>query len=362
MTCPDGSRGTFSSRLAEVLGIHFDPEHGSPYWIEIARRLGFDPRTRVQTIEELDCFGFMDQHALRSRPLLDFVPRRVASRPEELMIVQTGGSLGDPIWTAYTREDYDAAFVRPFVDAATHVGFPTGGTWLYVGPSGPHVMGRAARSIARANGAIEPFTVDFDSRWAKKLPPESFAAQRYLRHVLDQTLGVIRVQSITHLFSTPPVLAAIGAEMTADERSKIRGVHYGGLALTPEELRRFQQEVFPNAVHLSGYGNTLFGCCLELDASPNRTLRYYPWGSRIHFGVLPNGETKCTDICHRPGARGRCIFTRLDSAMLLINFLERDEIALANPPSDAPAQFKSSGVIEPTPIRNETRMPNLGLY
>lgn len=362
MTRSDCTGDRFAHHLAKVLSTHFDPEHGTPYWIEYAERLGFDPRIRIKMTEDLDCFGLMDRQALCSRPLTDFVPRGLARRLDQLIVVQTGGTLGEPIWTAYTRKDYHAAFVRPFIAAARHVGFPSGGTWLYVGPSGPHVIGRAARSIARATGAMDPFTVDFDSRWAKKLPLDSFAAQRYLQHVVNQAMEVVRLQEITHLFSTPPILAAVGTQMSVEQRSAIHGVHYGGMAIAPDELLRLQRDVFPNAVHLSGYGNTLFGCCLELDTSPGRNLQYFPWGRRILFGVLPEGETRSASILREPGARGRCVFTRLDCTMLLINYCERDEMELTPPPCDGPNGFASLGVRNPQPIRADHAAAAIGLY
>ena len=51
-------------------------------------------------------------------------------------------------------------------------------------------------------------------------------------------------------------------------------------------MKALQTDAFPSAVHLSGYGNTLFGCCLELGVAIGRELIYYPLGDRILFGVL----------------------------------------------------------------------------
>jgi thienamycin biosynthesis protein ThnN len=356
----DGSR--FSGQLAEVLRIHFDPTHGAPHWIELAKRLNIDPRAEIRTINDLHLLGLMDQDALRTRPLSDFIPRSIAQHPDQLVVVQTGGTLGDPMWTSYTREDYEAAFVRPFVEAARHVRFPEGGTWLYVGPSGPHVIGRAARSIARETGAAEPFTVDFDSRWVKKLPAGSFAKDRYLQHVLDQAMAVIEIQPITHLFTTPPVLTALAEEMSPTQRRQIRGVHYGGMAIAREQLAHLQHDDFPQAVHLSGYGNTLFGCCLELDASPGRELRYFPHGDRLVFGALPEPTDDPRLIQFNEHARGRCVFSRLDASMLLVNFVERDEIELVRPTDNSPASFHSLGVLDPGPCLRGESNPPIGIY
>lgn len=351
-----------AARLQAVLRLHFDPVDGAPYWLDRARTLEFDPCREVSSLEDLRRFGLMTAADLRGRPLTDFLPRPVLANLDRLTIVQSGGTTGDPVWTAYTAEDYHAAFVQPFVDAATHVAFPTGGVWLYVGPSGPHVIGRAARSIALAMGAMEPFTVDFDPRWAKKMVPGTFAARRYLTHIIDQAMAVIDSQPVSRLFSTPPILAALGERMTPAQREHIGGVHYGGLALDPSELRRLQIDVYPNARHLSGYGNTLLGCCLELDIAADRVPCYYPHGARLIVGVLPPGETSSDRIQHSPGHSGAGVFTRLDSAMLLINLHERDVFRLAPPPRAGPMAFAWPGLANPHPEPRFSKPLPIGLY
>ncbi len=360
MATLSGVDAGLTERMSEVLRLHFDPIHGSPYWIEFAAQHGLDPQDSIRCTAELAQLGFMDQTALRRRPLTDFIPRCIARHPERLIAVQTGGTLNEPIWTAYSHEEYEAAFVQPFVEAARFVGFPHGGQWLYVGPSGPHVIGRAACSLARALGAMEPFTVDFDSRWARKLPSGSFAAERYLVHVIDQAMAVIETQPISHLFTTPPVLGALSARMTHQQRDRIVGIHYGGMSISRENLLHFQQDVFPRAVHLSGYGNTLNGCCLELNVTKGRELTYFPHGNRLVFGVIPDSANDPALMQFEPGARGRCIFSRLDSTMLLVNFAERDVIELTTP--STVDGFHNVGIRNPHPIGSTPFQPPTGIY
>ncbi len=351
-------------RLRDTCAIHFDPDGGAPYWIDRAGELGFDPRAEIKTVDDLYKLGVMDPASLAARPLADFLPRSGLGPPPHRIVAQTGGTLGHPVWTAYVEAEFDAAFVEPFCAAADHVGFPHGGTWLYVGPSGPHVIGRAAGAIARRLGAAAPFTVDFDVRWARKLPSGSFAAQRYLGHIIDQSLDVIRAQPVTTLFTTPVVLRSLADAMTAAERERIRGVHYGGLAIDPEDLRRFQEDVFPEAVHLAGYGNTLFGCCLELLLRPGRPLRYFPHGDRLVFGVSA-GDLAANDAAPAYGAvgsEGRLVFTRLDRTMFLANLVERDHVRLIAPPADAPPAFALPGVEAPAPICEARAGPAVSLY
>ncbi|MCP4249947.1 MAG: long-chain fatty acid--CoA ligase, partial [bacterium] len=272
------------TRLRDVLAIHFEPEQGAPYWLDRAKELGFDPREKIKRVADLHRLGTMDPKDLATHQLEEFLPRPLLDRKCELIIAQTGGTLGQPAWTAYQENEFRAAFVEPFVVAAGHLRFPAGGTWLFAGPSGPHIIGRAAEAIARSTGSMTPFSVDFDPRWARKLASGSFAAERYLHHIVDQSLAILESQEITVLFSTPVVIRALARCLRPEQRRRIRGVHYGGMAIESSEMEEFQTEIFPKAVHLSGYGNTLFGCCLELSVAAGRELIYYPHGDRILFG------------------------------------------------------------------------------
>jgi hypothetical protein len=340
-------------RLRHVLSIHCDPHGGSAYWLERQATLGLDLRRELRTVDDLHRLPEMTPRDLCHRPLLDFVPRSMHAKRSDWVLAQTGGTTGNPVWTVYSPEEFREAFVDPFVAAARCMRFPRHGTWLYAGPSGPHIIGRAASRLAQSLDGHEPFSVDFDPRWARKLPVGSFGQQRYVAHVVDQALAVIRSQPIDVLFTTPPLLEALAPQMTLAERERIRGVHYGGTHLTAGKLAVFQERWFTSAVHLSGYGNTLFGCCLELDVSRGRTPAYFPHGSRIVFSVVDQQDAG--------GARRVLRFSRLDDTMLLINVVERDAGDLVEPPPDAPPGFHLKGVRDVRPISGGCA-PTTGLY
>lgn len=346
--------GKVDVRLRYVLSMHLDPVDGSPYWLDRQRILGFDIRREICEASQLARFGAMQPSDLAQRPLFDFIPRALHGQRRNLILAQTGGATGNPVWTAYSKKEFYAAFVEPFLVAAKHVGFPRGGNWLYAGPSGPHIIGRAARQLAREFGCGEPFTVDLDPRWVRKMPEGSFGQQRYLHHVVEQVMAIVALQPIDVLFTTPPLLSAIAEQMTDAQRLQIRGVHYGGMHLSAQSLADFQTRWFPNAIHLSGYGNSLFGCCLELDVSARRIPSYFPYGDRLLFAPL--GDDACGGSVKR-----RLSFTRLDETMLLINMAERDEAEFVGPPSDAPGGFCHLGVRDVGPIGGANR-PSTGLY
>jgi thienamycin biosynthesis protein ThnN len=354
---PERPRESVVTRLRRVLHAHFDPADGSAFWLDRARTLGVDPARQIHTIDDLALLGEMTPSDLDRRPLADYVPRRFHRRMDQWVVGQTGGTTGGGTWAAYREDEFVEAFVLPFVSAAAHVGFPARRQWLFVGPSGPHVIGKAVPHLAAALGSPDPFGVDFDPRWAKRLPDGSFARQRYLAHVVAQAMDVIRRQDVGVLFSTPPLLAALAGQMTEAQRLRIAGVHYGGTALGAERLLRFQTESFPVAVHLSGYGNTLFGCAPELAAGPGRQLDYFPFGGRLIFETVDERGAPVA-----PGELGQVRFTRLDETMLIVRMRERDYAEAIWPPDGAPGEFVLPGLRNPGPRAADAARLAVGLY
>lgn len=344
-------------RLHRVMRAHLDPELGTPFWLERATQRGIASPDDIRTLADLARLGPMTTADLAVRPLRDYIPRRFHPRLSGFIMGQTGGTTGAGTWTAYREDEFTEAFIAPFLMAAHHLGFPRGENWLFVGPSGPHIIGKVVRHLALAMNSADPFSVDFDPRWAKKLPAGSFSQQRYLQHVLDQAMQVMRTQDVGVLFTTPIVLRHLATAMTDRQRERIRGVHYGGTALSPVDLLQFQRELFPSALHLSGYGNTLCGCCLELSTRPGRDLDYFPHGRRLIFEVRGADGRPVP-----PGTEGQVCFTRLDESMLIVQLAERDAGILLPPPSDAPAGFELPGIRNPHPHENLEQPPAIGLY
>ncbi|MCG3179776.1 MAG: hypothetical protein BIFFINMI_02120 [Phycisphaerae bacterium] len=342
-----------SPRVRDLLALHTDPQLGSPYWREFERRHGLR-LADARTWSDLFALPPMDAAALRERVLEDFVPVPLHARRASWLVVQTGGATGLPTTTCYLPEDFEAAFIDPFLAVAERVGFPRGGGWLFVGPTGPHVIGRAADVLARRMGAPGIFAIDFDPRWFRRMADGSMGRRRYLAHVVEQAMAVISQQEVTVLFATPPTLAALADAMSEQQRQAIRGVHYGGTALTPQTLARFQGELFPRAVHLSGYGNTLFGCALELCVAPGRTPAYFPQGDRLRFALTPPSQG---------GQGGRVRFCRVDPGFMVLNMVERDVADLADPPADwADAGFVSPGLLNPRPAPQREPRGGEGIY
>lgn len=335
------------AHLQQMISIHFDPKAGAPYWLERQQNLGFNVAAEIRTFADLQRLGPMDEDALCRRPVTDFVP---LSRRQNLrggIVADTAGTTGRPKRTIFSREEFEAGFVAPFVCMAEQVRFPPEAAWLFVGPGGPHIIGQAAAACATALGSHQPFTIDFDPRWFRKLPAESMGRKRYVQHLMHQAADVLNSEPIEVLFTTPPMVQALSEIMTESQRMRIRGVHYGGMRVAPDLLGAAQSEWFPNAVHLAGYGNSLFGVCMECGGAASRPLRYFPYGLRHLVRIASDG---------------RVWMHRLDPTVLLLNFAERDLGQAAYPTAKFAKLGFGEGVEDPGPLNEVAPTASLGIY
>lgn len=356
---------SMSERVERALALHFDPEGGSPYWLRRQLELGIDARREIASIQDLSVLGPMDEHALSNLPFEEFVPRSVLRRRCDLIVAETAGTLGQPKFAVHHRWEFHTAFIEPFIVAAHRINFPRELNWLFIGPSGPHIIGKAARACAAAMGSADPFTIDFDPRWAKKQPPGTLGWKRYLNHVENQSLAILQRQRIGVIFSTPIVLQSLAERLNEDQRLAIRGIHLGGMSVSGEQRQCFAEH-FPNSIILSGFGNTLFGMMPELKYSREDGIDYFPLGRRLIIRTIePEGDDASDRLRQdvSAGQRGQVVISRIDHTQLIVNLMERDTAILMDPPDDAAEDgFVLPGLRDPQPIINQTLKPSLGLY
>lgn len=355
---------TPASFIAEIIAIHFDPQAGSTYWLEQEKRLGLDARKEITCREAFHLFGPMDTESLRTRPLLDFIPRQFHNQLPTMILAETGGTSGSPIRRVYLPDEFDAAFVDSWERAATKRRFPKGGSWLFVGPSGPHVIGQSARAMARCLDSCEPFSVDCDVRWIKRQATGSLGFRLYLEHVLDQALNLIHTQTIEVLFITPPLLLALAERMTDEERKRIRGIHLGGMALTVADSEAIRNQLFPQAVVLPGYGNSLLGVLFEhIQPKPGEYPTYVVDDPALWFQLIAfqEDDQSSADLTAtlKPGQRGRVVAHRLDASFLLLNLLERDTACYSQLPD---SDDNDCAVTAVEPIRPMVSTKSEGVY
>src|SRR4029453_17512029 len=234
------SRADLDAHVREIVQWHFDPATGTPFWLDFAKKLDWDPRKEIRGYQDLDRFGFFQDEWLRGGPVRPWVPKAFANKP--IYTFETGGSTGVPksrININDFRIDYEM-----FSDTLPDEHFPRGSDWLMVGPSGPRRLRLAVEHLAQHRGGIS-FCVDLDPRWVIKLikARQMDQVEAYKRHVIDQALTLLRAhENIQCLFTTPKLLEAL-AERISLKKAGITGIFCGGTEMTPQFHRWLREEV-----------------------------------------------------------------------------------------------------------------------
>ncbi len=355
-----------NAALRRAVARHFDPRSGTPFWLERERALGLDARAEIREAADLARFGPFEREELLRRPLQDFVPRSLWPERAGLVLAESGGTTGRPTRSVFTPSEFEEAFGAPFLAAGVARGFPRGGGWLFIGPSGPHVIGQAARLLARLHGALEPFSVDLDPRWARAQAPGSLGEKLYREHVLAQALDVMERERPQVLFATPPLALALARALPEERRAAVRGIHLGGMAVSGAAYAEIRA-LFPRALVLPGYGNSMFGLLMEVrEPAPGEHgalhLDYFPLAGRLLVAVVADGPDGADLSRPLPaGGAGRVVMSRLDESFFLPNLIERDRAtAIAAGPEALARGFAPLGVRDPEPIAAE--QAERGLY
>ena len=354
-TRSEAARDRLDAWVRQVVAWHFDPKHGTPFWLDWAKRAGFDPRKAVKSYADLDRFGFFEDEWLRGGPVRRFVPKGFAKKP--ISIFETGGSTGVPkarISIDDFRIDYEM-----FSDTLPEEHFPKGADWIHVGPSGPRRLRLAVEHLCQYRGGI-CFMVDLDPRWVIKLVKRGDLAEmeRYKQHVVDQALTLLRAHDgIRCMFTTPKLLEAM-SEKVSLAKLGIKGVFCGGTEMTPQFHRFAVEELLgPDVYFAPTYGNTLMGLAVHRPRQPgdNWDIVYYPPAPRAMLEVVdPNDHARVVGY----GETGRVRLTTLTKEFFMPRFPERDE-AEREPPCQA---YPWDGVRNVRPFRGFASTVVEGVY
>src|SRR3990167_2220066 len=101
--------------LPVVISIHFDPHHGSQYWLKKEKDLRINAIKEINTLDDLKILGPMCEDDLRRYPIEHFIPKTYLNQKSNLILGETAGTTGRPKVTAYRRDEFLAAFVDWFV-------------------------------------------------------------------------------------------------------------------------------------------------------------------------------------------------------------------------------------------------------
>jgi phenylacetate-coenzyme A ligase PaaK-like adenylate-forming protein len=314
---------------------HFSPETGSPFWLERAKTLDFDPRLDMTSFDELTLFPNVTDE-LREVPVTDLIPAGFGSSPEVVSVIESGGTTGAPKRLPLLRE-FAERMVSNDVAGLRSIGLSADQNWLMLLPSGPHGALEQGRRTARALGALV-FAVDLDPRWVKKqiAAGNSRVADDYAEHIVDQAAFVLRGQDVSFLRATAPVLARIARRDDLVEliRAKVSHISWGGASMDADSRYMYRTEIFPDALLTGGYGTTMAlgtggterpglshgdPCIFDPAISPYTT-----------FQVVDPQTGEPVEYGHR----GQLVVSHISKSFLLPNNRERDTALRIKPAAE----------------------------
>ncbi|MHC5155908.1 MAG: hypothetical protein ACYSO3_07290 [Planctomycetota bacterium] len=323
-------QSTLDEHLQKIIEWHFNPETGTPFWLDWAQKQDWDPRQEIKCFDDIQRFDHFQDDWLRYED-----PQRPYN------IFETGGTTGMPKqrigWSDYKR-DYES-----FGDTLDDTEFPRGESWLMMGPTGPRRLRLAIEHLANYRGGSCYF-IDLDPRWVKKLPRwvkklianrEFDQAKKYMEHVIDQAVIILKHRRISALFTTPKLLEALSEQISIPDAG-IKGVFCGGTEMHPQTVRFLVEEVLEGQVAFKPvYGNTLMGLAHSKPLLPEDhfSVCYYapqPWA--VLRVVDPDDTSRLVDY----DQWGRVELTTLTKEFFLPRFLERDEAIRQRPIEEYP--------------------------
>lgn len=323
--------------ITAAMEWHFSPETGSPFWLERAETLGFEPRSDVRTFADLSLFPNVTDE-LRDVPTEKLIPRGFGPRPEMVSVIESGGTTGAPKRIPLLREFADRMVAREVAGLAK-AGVSRTKHWLSLFPSGPHGAFDQARRTAAAYGeGILVFGIDMDPRWVKKQISVGNLAvvQDYVDHIVDQAAHVLRSQNVGSLRLTAPVLARIAQddELVSLVREKISDISWGGAHMDADSRYIYRTEVFPGISLRGGYGTTMAlgaGCTERPGLGLDDPCIFDPGlAPYVTLNVVDPQTGEPTPY----GERGQVVVHHVSKSFLLPNNAERDMAMRVEPLQD----------------------------
>ena len=320
------ARELLDAHVREIVAWHFSPETGCPFWLDYAKDLGWDPRSEIESFDDLRRFPLFEDEWLRGGPVRRWLPAAYADQPA--FVFETGGTTGVPksrVAVNDFRIDYEM-----FSETLPDEHFPPGSSWLMLGPSGPRRLRLAVEHLCQHRGGI-CFCVDLDPRWVIKLIKKGWTQQieAYKQHVIDQAVSLLGAgHEIRCIFTTPKLLEGLAMELESRGMSLrecgVTGIFSGGTEFTPQWTRFATEELIRGVYMTPTYGNTLMGLACSKPVTPDDgyKIAYYAPQPRAVIEVVSfDDPEKVVGY----GETGRVRLTTLTREFFVPGFLERDE-------------------------------------
>jgi phenylacetate-coenzyme A ligase PaaK-like adenylate-forming protein len=353
------ARSALDAHVRETVAWHFDPKTGCPFWLEFAKKLGWDPLKEISGFDDLARFPPFEDEWLRGGPVQRWIPRAYAGKP--VFVFETGGTTGIPK-TRVAFEDFRIDY-ELFSTTLPDEYFPRGSNWLMLGPSGPRRLRLSVEHLAQHRGGI-CFCVDLDPRWVIKLIKKGWSdhLEAYKNHVIDQAVSILQAgHDIRCMFTTPKLLEALALRLelmgTTIRQAGITGIFSGGTEFTPQWNRFAHEELLDGAYMTPTYGNTLMGLAASAATGPenNYKIAYYAPQPRAVIEVV---DFDVSGKLVEYGQTGRVKLTTLTKEFFVPGFLERDEGERERPC----AKYAWDGVSGVRPFRGFAATTTVGVY
>jgi phenylacetate-coenzyme A ligase PaaK-like adenylate-forming protein len=353
------ARTALDAWVREVIAWHFDPASGTPFWLDFAAKLGWDPRREISGFADLARFPPFQDEWLRGGPVDRWIPRAYVGKPA--YVFETGGTTGIPksrVSFDDFRSDYEL-----FSQSLPDEYFPRGSNWLMLGPSGPRRLRLAVEHLAQYRGGI-CFCVDLDPRWVIKLIQKGWTEhlEAYKAHCLDQAVTILGAgHDIRCMFTTPKLLEALALRLesmgTSIRKSGITGIFSGGTEFTPQWNRFAHEELLDGAYMTPTYGNTLMGLAASIPSGPHNDYKI------TYHAPQPRAAIEVVDLDDPArvveyGQTGRVKLTTLTKEFFVPGFLERDEGERERPS----ARYPWDGISGVRPFRGVAATTTVGVY
>ncbi|RCX16321.1 thienamycin biosynthesis protein ThnN [Anaerobacterium chartisolvens] len=316
--------------LKRILSIHFDRNNGSPYWLEKAKEKNIDVLSEINSFEVFkDLFAFKTRNEmaeyeddLRTRQLEDFIPRSVKKKAPWIWASETGGTTGIAKRGTWGSQYWDDIldFSNEFLDLH---GVPKNENWLFIGPTGPHTTGRLLISIAENRGGMI-YCIDMDPRIVRLYLAEGNekAVQRYVEHLWEQVVPIIKYQNIGVVFCTASLLELLPQYVDVSLFEKVKAVTHAGLAMSRDTYKFLKEDLFPNKPVVGIYGTSVSGISFQkpYEKEDDYRIIYIPSQPFISLEAI-NEDGTLADYDKQGDVR--CFRFTEDS--IIPGFIERDK-------------------------------------
>lgn len=316
--------------LKKILGIHFAPEKGAKYWLEKAKEKNVDVLKDIKNFQQFkDLFGFKTREEmidyeedLRVRQLEDYIPVSVKENHKWIWASETGGTTGIAkrgTWGSKYWKDI-MNFSDEFLDLH---GVPRNENWLFIGPTGPHTTGRLMINIAENRGGMI-YCIDMDPRIVRTYLAEDDekSVQRYIDHLWEQVIPIIKYQNIGVMFCTASLLELLPKYVDLSLLDNVKAVTHAGLAMSRDTYKFLKEDVFPGKPVVGIYGTSVSGISFQkpYEKEDDYRIIYIPSQPHVVLEVI-NEDGTLVDYDQQGDVR--CFRFTEDS--LIPGFIERDK-------------------------------------